>query len=133
MNNNEIISICQKYKIQNYTINQDGSVSVDGNVDILNRKLSRLPLKFRNVSGYFRCSENKLKSLEGCPSSVGRDFNCSHNQLESLEGCPNSVGGGFYCSYISKYSSILEKISDGVFLLNLKSFRRDLVLEKILQ
>ena len=93
----DIHKICKEYGIQNYTINEYGSIDVDGNVDLSNKNLTRIPLKFRNVSGIFSCRFNQLTSLEGCPKSVGGDFYCSNNQLTSLEGCPQSVGGDFYC------------------------------------
>ena len=34
-----IESICQEYGIENYTINEDGTVDVDGNVDLSFRNL----------------------------------------------------------------------------------------------
>jgi hypothetical protein len=115
-----IDSICKKYGITNYTINSDGNVDVDGNVDLSDKGLSKLPLKFGKVSGHFYCYSNQLESLEGGPIEVGRDFNCCsnnylttleggpskvgggfdcrHNQLTTLEGCPSDVGGNFYCN-----------------------------------
>ena len=95
--NQDIDSICQKYGIKNYNINQDGTIDVDDNVDLSAKGLTKLPLKFRNVSGYFDCSYNKLKSLKGCPKLVDGDFYCYDNDLTSLEGGIQSVGGGFYC------------------------------------
>jgi hypothetical protein len=92
-----IHDMCRKYRITNYTINDDVSIDVDGNVDLSGRGLTKLPLKFRNVSGYFYCSDNELTSLEGCPLSVGVSFYCSDNKLTSLEGCPSSVGVDFWC------------------------------------
>ena len=97
-NEQEILIICKKYNIKNYTINPDGSIDVDGNVNLSYMNLTELPLKFNKVSGYFYCSENNLTSLEGCPNEVGDDFDCSENKLTSLEGCPNEVGGDFDCS-----------------------------------
>ena len=94
----DIDSICKKYGITNYTINPDGSIDVDGYVNLYNKGLTKIPLKFRNVSGYFYCNYNKLTSLEGCPESIGGDFSCNTNKLMSLEGCPESIGGHFYCS-----------------------------------
>ena len=88
---------CEKYRIRNYTINEDGSIDVNGDVYLENRRLTKLPLKFRNVTGYFDCSYNKLTSLEGSPISVGGGFYCYENKLTSLEGSPKSVGGYFYC------------------------------------
>jgi hypothetical protein len=61
-------------------------------------KLSKLPVKFGKVGGYFSCSFNKLTSLEGAPSSVGDYFVCSNNRLTSLEGAPREVHGYFSCA-----------------------------------
>jgi hypothetical protein len=93
-----IDSICQKYGIRNYTINEDGSIDVEGDVDLSDEKLTKLPLKFRYVNGDFNCSNNQLTSLDGCPKTVGRDFDCDNNQLTNLEGAPQKMGGSFYCS-----------------------------------
>jgi hypothetical protein len=38
----EIDSICKKYGIKNYTINPDGIVDVDGDVDLYGRRLEEL-------------------------------------------------------------------------------------------
>ena len=91
----DIHDICKKYNITNYTINDDGSIDVDGNVNLQYRELTKLPLKFRNVNGRFHCHMNFLTSLEGCPNKVGGDFACSSNLLESLEGCPEYIEGDF--------------------------------------
>lgn len=90
--------ICYQHDIKNYTINDDGTIDVDGDVHLSNKGLTSLPLKFRNVSGDFDCSDNQLKTLEGSPQSVGGYFDCEHNQLVNLEGSPISVGGYFTCS-----------------------------------
>jgi hypothetical protein len=91
-----IADICNEYGIINYIIN-DGLVDVDGDVDITNKSLTELPLRFGKITGDFNCSYNKLTSLEGAPKSVA-SFLCHGNQLVSLEGAPKSVGGNFYCS-----------------------------------
>lgn len=95
--NLDIHSICQKYNITNYTINEDGSIDVDGYVDLSYQKLTKLPIQFGKVSGYFYCNDNKLTTLEGAPKEVGLDFYCYNNQLTTLEGAPLSVGGHFDC------------------------------------
>jgi hypothetical protein len=96
--NEDIDQICKRYDIENYTI-KDGLVHVDGSVNLYNKGLTKLPLKFGEVSGYFDCSNNQLTSLEGAPSRVGGNFTCWNNQLTSLEGAPTRVGGSFNCSY----------------------------------
>jgi len=49
----EVDSICKKYGITNYTVNGDGTVDVDENVVIRNKKLTKLPQNFGRVNGYF--------------------------------------------------------------------------------
>jgi hypothetical protein len=97
--NQDIESICEKYGIQNFTINSDGSIDVNGDVDLSYKELDKLSIKFRNVTGNFNCYYNNLTSLEGSPKSVGGHFICSLNNLTLLEGGPKSVGGDFDCSY----------------------------------
>ncbi len=73
------------------------SISVDGSVDLSYKNLKSIPIKFKEVSGNFYCSNNQLTSLKGCPETVGGHFNCHYNQLTSLEYCPETVGGHFSC------------------------------------
>jgi hypothetical protein len=100
----DIDAICRKHGIENYTINFDGSVSVDGGVDLERKNLTKLPVKFKEVSGNFWCYENKLTSLEGCPERVGGSFGCWNNKLTNLEGCPKYVNGGFWCTNNNIYT-----------------------------
>ena len=90
-------AICKKYGIKNYAINPDGTVDVDGNVNLFGKVLKELPLKFGKVSGYFVCSHNQLTTLKGSPKVIGGYFNCGYNQLTTLEGAPKEVGGDFFC------------------------------------
>jgi hypothetical protein len=93
----KVEKICKKYKIENWTLNPDGTIDVEGNVVISGQRLSKLPLKFGRVTGDFFCYNNQLTSLKGCPTEVGGSFYCRHNQLTSLEGCPTEIGGSFWC------------------------------------
>lgn len=93
-----IEEICKKYHLRNYTINEDGTVDVDGDVNIVTNKGNKLLIRFGNVSGSFDCEDWDLTSLEGCPIEVGGDFNCTRNNLTTLEGAPKKVGGNFSCS-----------------------------------
>ena len=95
----EVIEVCERYRIKNYTINDDLSIDVDGDVHLYSKNLEYLPLRFSYVSGAFLCFDNELKTLEGCPQTVGRSFSCSNNFLVSLKGCPQTVRGSFNCSY----------------------------------
>ncbi len=93
----DIEDLLEKYNIYKYTINDDLSVDVDGMVDLYDKGLTKMPVKFRNASGDFYCNGNKLTSLEGCPEEVSGNFFCGHNQLTSLKYCPASVSGDFSC------------------------------------
>jgi hypothetical protein len=95
--NLEIEKVCRSLKIKKFQI-VGGLVNVDGDVDISNRGLSKIPVKFGRVEGYFYCHSNQLTHLEGSPQSVGGNFGCVNNQLTHLEGAPQSVGGYFGCS-----------------------------------
>ena len=67
----DIHSICRKYGITNYTINSDGSIDVDDNVNLRLKNLDKLPLKFNKVFGFFDCRGNNIKSFEGFPKHIG--------------------------------------------------------------
>ena len=96
-NYNEIAHICQKYNIKNWSLNPDGSIDVVGDVNLNNNNLTKLPLKFGRVKGYFDFRFNKLINLDGAPREVGNDFYCNSNKLTTLEGAPRDVAGSFYC------------------------------------
>ncbi len=93
----DIEKICKDLGIKNFTVNPDGTVDVNGDVNISRRGLTKIPIKFGKVSGYFYCNLNKITSLEGSPSYVGGSFWCEYNRLTSLEGSPSYVGGNFWC------------------------------------
>ena len=106
----EIHELCRKYRIKNYTINEDKSIDVDGNVDLYNKGLSKLPLKFRHVKGDFDCGDNNLITLEGAPETVDGSFRCENNYLTTLKGSPRRVSGNFNCPWNKNLMS-LEGIS----------------------
>jgi hypothetical protein len=122
-----VAEVCQKYKIENWLINSEGLVDVDGDVELSlylheyfsRSPLTKLPLNFGHVSGDFYCYNNLLTSLEGAPKSVGGFFVCSYNRLTSFEGCPQSVGGNFSCGHNSLTSLRFapEQVEGEVFVL----------------
>jgi len=121
-NEEDIHSICEKYGIINYTINEDGSIDVDGYIDLSERGLIKLPLKFNKVNGYFDCSWNKLTSLDGCPKEINSDFYCSRNKLTSLKGCPEKINGDFYChkNYLTSFEHCPKEIYGHFYCYNNK-------------
>jgi hypothetical protein len=87
-----------KYGVKNYTINSNGSVDVNGDVDLSNLDLNEIPIKFDRVTGNFDLFQNNLSSLKNSPYYVGGSFYCSNNKLTSLKGSPQEVVGSFVCN-----------------------------------
>ena len=81
----------------NAVINDDGTVSVQGNMDI-REHVTNFRIKFRSVSGELDCGGGRLRSLINGPETVGASFFCEQNSLTTLEGAPKSVGIFFNCS-----------------------------------
>jgi hypothetical protein len=79
-----------------FTFRPDGSVTVDGDLDLDNLGISEFPKGIISIKGYLGLSNNQLTSLEGLPQSIGGGLYLSHNQLTSLEGLPQSIGGDLY-------------------------------------
>jgi hypothetical protein len=98
-------------EVENYTINDDLSINVKGNVYLQRKDLFEFPMfiKFNRVQGYFACAYNNLTSLKGCPNIVDSWFSCAYNNLSSLDECSKSVGGDFYC-HNNKIKFIKENI-----------------------
>ena len=90
---------CDEMGIENYTINSQGEIDVDGYVNLRNKNFEELPYKFGKVNGFFSLEgcEN-LTSLKNCPNYIEASFDidgCS--KLDSLEGCPKEIDSVFYC------------------------------------
>ncbi len=92
----DIQAICKKYGIENYTINNDGSIDVNDDVNLSYKNLSEIPVKFNRVQGYFDCGFNILTSLKGSPNYVD-SFSCYENNILTFEGAPDYIGGKFWC------------------------------------
>ena len=112
-NNTNIEAWCDKMGIENYTINSNGVIDVNGvngGVDLKYSDFKELPYKFGRVNGYFLLSGNKnLTSLKNCPYEVGPWFSCSYcKKLDSLEGCPKEVKGNFWCKNCKRKFTIEE-------------------------
>ena len=117
--------------IRKYTINDDLTIDIKGDVYLNHYKEKQLPdyIQIRKVTGYFDinnssnletlkgcpqevggsfdCSEcPKLESLEYAPQKVGRSFDCCECPIKSLEGAPQEVWGSFYCYRCKELESL---------------------------
>lgn len=76
-----------------WTVDDDDlSVTVYGNVDLSNLKMTKLPVRFKKVSGRFIVRETDLTTLEGCPEEVGTWFDCSKTKIRNFIGGPKNIG-----------------------------------------
>ena len=90
----------KEYKIKKYTINDDFTIDVDGDVYLDLKDLAEFSeyIQFGVVKGDFDCGLNQLTSLKGAPKEVGGVFICSYNKITSLKGSPKKIGGSFHGS-----------------------------------
>ena len=65
----------------NWKLNENGEVDVDGNVYMSSMNLTEIPVRFGSVGGSFHCNDNQLTSLKGCPKSIRHTFYCYYNNL----------------------------------------------------
>jgi len=113
-----IEAICKNYGITNYSINNNGSIDVNGEVNLMDKRLVFLPIKFGIVTGSFICSDNNLETLYNFPQEVGGGINCSNNNLTSLKGI-GKVGGQIICSF-NKLTSLegIDELDSVITLIN---------------
>lgn len=113
MSEEEIIKICNKLHIKNYTINSDLSIDVHGDVVLTRRIKGKIPIPFNRISGDFICCESELTTLENSPRYIKGDFNVDNNKLTNLENSPISINGYFSVENNNLISLIgSEKITD---------------------
>ncbi len=87
----------KKFDISDYQLNENGSIDVNEDVDLVNADLNEIPFKFNKIYGFFIIYDNYLESLKNCPKWIEQGFNCSNNQLTSLEFGPEYANGEYYC------------------------------------
>ena len=63
----------------------DSGLIVAGDVNLSNMGLTKIPYKFKEVSGHFDISGNCLTTFENCPEIAG-SFDCSDNPYLSDDG-----------------------------------------------
>lgn len=97
-NKDDIKAWLDKYKINNYTINDDLTVDVKGSVDLYGKSLSSIPVQFGTVTNSFDCGDNELTTFKGCPKKVGKIFIGVDNNVTSLENGPEEIGHDYYIS-----------------------------------
>jgi hypothetical protein len=99
----------------NVHIDAKGQLNVMGNVSVKPRYTAhesaglpygKIPVQFRTVSGSFNVSNCGLKSLEGCPTSVGNICRISNNPITTLHGAPQSIAYLFVMEDLPQLTSL---------------------------
>lgn len=116
----EINKLLKYYKVKRYTINEDLSVDVNGNVDLSDNELDCLPIVFNTVSGNFIANRNNLKSFDGFPKKLGGSLSVSNNNISSFKNAPEVINGNFSCmnNKIIDFKDFPSEIKGNVLLLN---------------
>jgi hypothetical protein len=97
-NKNQIIQWLEKNNVSYYSIRDDLTVDVYADVNLSNKLLYDIPIKFGIIDGNFWCASNGLISLDFSPSEVRGDFDISNNKISSLKDCPKLIEGNFNCA-----------------------------------
>jgi DNA-binding Xre family transcriptional regulator len=108
-----IIDWLEAFNIKNYIINEDLTVSVNGSVNLSNKKIKQLPIQFREVTDEFIIAHNPLTTLKGSPLKTNL-FDCSFCGLTDLTYSPLEIGekGLFACN---NNLSVLTGLSQKIF------------------
>jgi hypothetical protein len=101
MNKDKIEKMLLEYGVHNFTINDDGTVDVDGDLLLWPHTLPfsmgfEEYFTFGMVNGDFHGQHNGLVTLEGLPNWVSGDYYVNHNHLTSLQHLPKYIGGDLY-------------------------------------
>lgn len=75
---------------------EDGVVNVPKASVIRLGPMRQLPVRFGYVHGMFEIGGTGLKTLEGCPHTVGGGFYCRMTDIVGLAGGPREVAGNYW-------------------------------------
>jgi hypothetical protein len=95
MNENEVIEV-EHIDKDNYKEYIGKTVKVTGNVNLRDLGLTKIPINFTEVGGYFDCSFNELTSLEGAPKVVFGGLYCWPQQLDFIKRGAKKSGFPFF-------------------------------------
>ena len=108
----QIIDWLKKHEVKKYTLVPDEQygfvIDVNGDVDLSDKNLINIPVKFNTINGYFICNVNQLTSLEFCPQTVRGSFYCENNpKLKKLQKISD-----FKLIYLEHKKTLITKFSD---------------------
>lgn len=107
------------HEVTNYTINQDNTVDVAGNLILNGLRFKKLPVTFNKVDGNIYLASSLLESLEGLPSVVHGDLHLNATKLRTTKGMPSQINGSLDISgseFPSFVGSGLESVADDLII-----------------
>lgn len=78
-------------EVENYSINSDLTVDVDGDVHLDDNLLTELPVQFGKVDGFFSVDDNLLSSMKGFPKEINYSLYIANNRLTEIEYLPKGT------------------------------------------
>lgn len=85
--------LCRIWGIENWELNSDGTIDINGDLNLSGRRLNEFPIKIRIIRGSLNVSHNYFKNLKGFPTCITGNLNVSFNKLKTLEGKPKYIDG----------------------------------------
>jgi|GEM_PF-5512963 len=95
------------------TVYKDGAVAVGGDVWFFNCRISKIPVKFKEVNGRFNVSNSDIESFENAPGPktvAGRVFCRGCSKLVSLEGFNYDLD---QCEYDERIKALIVRTATG--------------------
>lgn len=108
---------------KNIVIHEDFSVTYNGNLtmNVIPNRGTTFKVKFKKVIGDFTIDDPVgLTSLKGCPEEITGFFNCSKNPIKTLAYGPKKVGayyGAEGCG-LTSFVGLPERLNNGLYLDN---------------
>ncbi|MDO8581575.1 MAG: hypothetical protein Q7S16_01775 [bacterium] len=84
------------WALETFTIHTDGTLTVEGDLDLTHLPVTHLPKGLREVGGILGLGMTKIISIEGFPEKVGGDVDLTGVQIISLKGFPQTIGGNIF-------------------------------------
>ena len=109
------------HDVTNYTINQDNTVDVAGDLNLNGLRFKKLPVTFNKVDGSIYLVSSLLETLEGLPATVPGDLHLNATKLQTTKGMPSQIDGSL---------DISESVFPTFVGSGLKIIEADLILTK---
>ena len=95
-----------KNGVHDFTINDDNTVDVNGDLNLDGLRHDKLPVKFGSVTGSVSLVGSLLRTLVGLPDEIKGDLDITTMELDSTDGFPMKVYGDVHIGSINVKSTM---------------------------